>query len=735
MEPWQRSGALQILIDQALELARTLPRAEAETVYRELLQVSPGNPAILQALAALHEPAPQESAPPPEALDEIVSLYAAGRFPEALAQTNALLTGYPHSEVLHNIAGALYAALAQFHEAIAHYDQALALAPDYFEALNNRGIALMASRRLPEAVDSFDRAIGFNPDYAEAHMNRGIALTKLGFMEDALTSADAAIRLNPGLAEAYNNRGNTLMGLHRADEALADFDRAIALRPNFGDAFVNRGNALKTLKRPDEAVASYDQALAFVPALVAAWSNKGSVLKDMKRLDEALASHQQALRLNPGSALAMSEVRTLKAHMCLWDEDNRPALLGTGDDAVPPFYMLRLDDDPAHQLQAARAWSAARYGPDRHPAFPPRERKGRIRIGYFSADFREHAVMYLIARLFELHDRERFEIHAFSYGAAARDDMRQRLVSAVDEFHQVDHLGDEAISKLARSLDIDIAVDLMGHTENTRMGIFAHRAAPAQVNYLGYPGTSGAEFIDHIIADPIVIPQAQCAHYSENVLYLPHCYQPNDNQRAIADRMFTRAEAGLPEDAFVFACFNASYKITMQEFDIWMRLLGQVPGSVLWLYRSNRWAEDNLRNEAEKRGIDARRLVFADGLPVEQHLARQHLADLFLDTFAVNAHTTASDALWGGLPVLTCMGQSFAARVAGSLLYAVGLPELVTQTREDYEALALDLATNPQRLANLRARLAANRLTAPLFDTEGHVRAIEQLYEQIALLP
>ncbi|MET0375049.1 MAG: hypothetical protein ABW128_12445, partial [Rhizorhabdus sp.] len=363
------------------------------------------------------------------------------------------------------------------------------------------------------------------------------------------------------------------------------------------------------------------------------------------------------------------------------------------------------------------------------PPLPrPPHMTGRLRIGYFSADFHDHATMYLMARLFELHDRDRFAVHAYSYGPDQDDAMRRRLRGAVEEFRDIRHLGDRDVAELARRDAIDIAIDLKGYTNGTRSGIFAFRPAPVQISYLGYAGTMGADFIDYIVADPVVIPPRLRDAYSEKIISLPHSYMANDDRRPIADRPVTRADMGLPEHAFVFACFNNSYKISAELFDIWMRLLGKVEGSVLWLLRANRWTQANLAREAARRGIDPARLVFADKLAQAEHLARQHLADLFLDTFAFNAHTTASDALWGGLPVVTKLGESFSARVAGSLLSGVGLPELITHSAQDYERLAFELTTDRDRLAGIRAKLAAQRLTAPLFDSARFTRHIEQGY-------
>ena len=397
-----------------------------------------------------------------------------------------------------------------------------------------------------------------------------------------------------------------------------------------------------------------------------------------------------------------------------------------------PFAVLGLIDDSALQRRATETWISDMY-PASH-ALPPLSicrRHERIRIGYYSADFQAHATTHLMAGLFERHDRRRFELLAFSYGPDERDDMRKRLAGAFDQFLEVRTKSDIDIARISRELGIDIAVDLKGFTQDARTGIFSYRAAPIQVSYLGYPGTIGAPYIDYLIADHTLIPPESHQQYSEKIVYLPHSYQVNDRKRPIADKVFARAELGLPPTGFVFCCFNNNYKITPDMFDSWMRILGQVAGSVLWLLEDNSTAANNLRREAQTRDVDAERLIFARRMPMPEHLARHRAADLFIDTLPYNAHTTASDALWVGLPVLTRIGQSFAARVAASLLNAAGLPELIATTQEQYEAKAVELAGTPGQLAELKERLHRNRLTMPLFDTEQFAVHLENAYTQM----
>jgi predicted O-linked N-acetylglucosamine transferase (SPINDLY family) len=725
---------MKMSVDQAFRKARTLAangdQGEAERLLRDVIERFPGNRKAQAELEALL--APKLENPPEETMASLVALYSQGRWKQGADWAETLVQQFPHGEVLHNIAGALNARLGRFERAVALYDIAVTLAPDYFEALNNRGNALRDLGRLTDALASFDAALALHPAYEESHMNRGITLAAMKRHDEALASYGKAIQLNPARAESYNNRGNALQALNRPDDALADFDKATALNPAFTDAFVNRGNTLKALNRLEDALASYDSALTLQPGSAEAWNNRGVTLKFLKRPDEARQSFEKALELKPGYAMALAETLYMKAHLCDWTGIARGeelAQLALAGQVVPPFYMLPIDDDPARQLVYAQNWAKERYGVGRPATFKPRKPGAKIKIGYFSADFHNHATMCLMIRLLELHDKGRFEIHAFSYGPDSDDPMRKRVLAAVDDFHEVAKLSDQQIAELSRAQGIDIAIDLKGFTETSRSGIFAHRPAPVAVNYLGFPSTMGADFIDHIIADRVIVPEADQRHYAEKLAWLPNSYQVNDSDRAVSGKVFRRADLGLPELGFVFCSFNNNYKITPAEFDIWMRLLGKVEGSVLWLLQDNEWAAANLKREAAARGIDPARLIFAERAPNAEHLARQRCADLFLDTFKVNAHTTASDALWAGLPIVTKLGNSFVARVAGSLLHAIGLPELVTETNEAYEALALDLATNPAKLTAIREKLAANRLTTPLFDTARYTSDFETLLE------
>lgn len=621
-------------------------------------------------------------------------------------------------------------------EAIMAYTRALTIKPDYAEAHNNLGVALQEQGKLAEAVVAYTQALAINPELAEAHNNLGNALKQQGKPGEAAVAYVRALAVNPNNAKARQNLGVALQDQGRLDEAVLAFTQALAINPDFAEAHNNLGNALTAQGKLDDAILAYTRALTIKPDYAEAYNNLGVALQDQGRLDEAVLAYARALEIKPDYNAARAQKFHQQAHMCDWSYLGAfsavAETLGIVGEATSTLGLLAAEDHPSRHRARSENWAReklkqAAIKPIPRPASPAQ----KIKVGYFSADFHDHATMYLMAGVFRNHDKQNFEIYAYSYGADRGGQLREQLIKDVHCFTDVREMSDAAIADLARGHGLDIAVDLKGYTANARTRPFVHGLAPIQINYLGYPGTMGAPFIDYIIGDKQVIPPAQREHYSEKVVYLPNSYQANDNTRAVADAAPTRREAGLPADAFVFCCFNNSFKISPAEFDIWMRLLHQVPGSVLWLLKANPWAENNLREEAHKRGVDPERLVFAARAPQAEHLARQRLADLFLDTFNFNAHTTASDALWVGLPVLTKQGQGFAARVASSLLKAIDVPELITQSEEEYERLALELARQPERLSAIRRKLADNRLSTPLFDTELFTRHIEAAYRAV----
>ncbi len=656
------------------------------------------------------------------------------RFEEALVSYDRAISLKPdYAEAYYNRGTALKD-LKRPADLLASYDRAIALKPDYADAYNNRGNVLSDLRRFADAVVSYDQAIAVKPGYAEAYCNRGNALLDLKRPADALASYDMAIASNPDFTEAYNNRGKALLDLKRSEEALASYDRAIALKPDFIEAYCNRGAALKDLKRSEEALASYDRAIGLKPNYADAYKNRGNALRDLKRHPEALASYDRAIALKPDLAEVEGLRLHTKMHLCDWSNfENECAHLisavRNGKENTQPFPFLALPSSSDDQLQCARLYIANKHPPSDKPIWRgERYNHDRIRVAYASADFRQHAVSSLIAGMFECHDKSRFDITAISFGPDDSSEMRQRLKAAFEHFIDAKIYSDNKISNLIKEQEIDILIDLMGFTADSRTGLFARRPAPIQVNYLGYPGTMGAQYIDYIIADRIVIPEDQQDFYAEKVVYLPNSFQPTDRNRRIADKIFTRAEVGLPQEGFVFCCFNSNYKITPGVYDSWMRILNHVDDSILWLVAQSPTVERNLRNEAVARGVNAERLIFAPLMSLPEHQARLRLADLFLDTLPYNAGTTASDMLWAGLPILTRTGDTFVGRMAASVLNAIHLPELITTTLETYEQKAIDLATYPEKMASIKHKLTENRLTTPLFDTKRFTKHIEAAY-------
>ncbi|HEX4193534.1 MAG TPA: tetratricopeptide repeat protein, partial [Stellaceae bacterium] len=604
-----------------------------------------------------------------------------------------------------------------------------ALDPRIAEVQNLRGMAQAALGHLNDAADSFAAAAALMPDPSGALYNRGNILFTLGRFEEALISYDAALARAADDEIIINNRGNTLRALNRAADALAAYDRAIALEPSFAGAHNNRGIALQMLGRFDEALESFDRAIKLDPNDAEIRYNRGVALTGMKRFKDALACHQATLRLQPSHADAAGVAFGLAAILCDWqDWEPRAADIEArirGGRAIAPLVVLGFSDDPGLQAQAARnvvkALSPIVAAP--LPAYPAHQ---RIRLAYLSADFRNHVVGHTLADLFERIDRQRFELWGVSLAPAPDSAIRQRLIAAFDHFIDASALSNRAAAMLLREQEIDIAIDLMGHTENARLGIFAHRAAPVQINQFGYPGTDGADFIDYIIGDRIATPETLAGDFNERIVALPHCYLPNAAMPLPSERPDRRA-FGLPDEGFVFCNFNASQKITPAMFAIWMRLLAQTEPSVLWLYAGEE-SQPNLRRAAEQHRIDPQRLIFAPPLERALHLARLGAADLFLDTLPYGAHNTATETLWAGVPLITCTGSSMAARVATSVLAAAGLPELATPSLAAYEALALSLAREPDRLAALRAKLTAARDGSALFDLPRYCRHLEAAY-------
>lgn len=766
---WRVMGkGLETLFLKARSAERRGDRLEARALYQSILSEFPHNKRALQALRHIDATTVSSSQGRHDStrqmLSELTGLYHARQFGDLVRQGEALRTDHPSSAGLEQLLGAAYAGMGNFAQAELAFGRWLEIAPADPQAAYNLGVALQEQGALDRAVKAYRRTLTIKPDHVDALFNVGLALHGLSQLDGAIEAYRQALTLAPDHVAACYNLGNALKDGSRMVEAIASYDRALSIEPRHGSSHNNRGVALQQLKRPEEAIEAYRQALAVDPDHIDAWNNLGNALRETGRLDEAIEAYGEAIRRNPAFAAAhnnlgnayrdcgdipraiaayedalaakpgWSNVLAQKLHqqaqICDWsafDEFVGVAdRLGISSGAVPPFTLLNFEDAPERQLARSRLWALETYATGAIVPAQLRQPTSKIRVGYFSADFHNHATMYLMIGLFRAHNRAQFEIHVYSYGMIDGGPMREELIRYVDSFTDVASLSDVETARLARRDQLDIAVDLKGYTLQNRTGLFRHRPAPIQISFLGYPGSLGADFMDYIVADSIVIPGEDCDFYTEKVIFLPHSYQPNDDRRPIPTTQTTRVDHGLPEGRFVFCCFNNVYKIAPVEFDIWMRLLRKVEGSVLWLLGSNRFAEENLRSEAANRGVDSDRIIFADMCPPHEHLGRHCHADLFLDTFNYNAHTTASDALWAGLPVVTKAGRQFAARVGASLVTAAGLPQLVTHTADQYEQLALELSLSPNRLDDIRRQLGRNRLKVPLFDTPlfaGHIEA------------
>ena len=755
--------------------------AEAVDVYDRALAIDPRLPEALNnrgmALRGLNRPAAaimsfdRALAIRPDYAEahfnRAALLAALGRYDEAVAGYDQMIAALPENFVAHRGRGRALQAQQKFEAALLSYARAMILRPDDLEIRHDRGVALNALGRHREALGELDRVLAQQPDNGAVLAQRGIALAEVGRYPEAEVALARAISLRPDDDAALDSRGVALQGLDLPAEALACHDRALAIKPANPAALNNRGHALLALGRYAEALESYDRALAFSSAGARVLINRGIALRALGQHQEALECFNAALLLAPNDARAHchrgdalmalgnyaaafeSYERTLVLRMPLAAALDRLALcvaklcdwprtaeiahqleihIRDGTAVISPLTLLHYDGTLAQQLACARRHVRDRLPPMSAPfVVAPARKHDKLRVAYLSANFNRGAPASLVADLFERHDRAKFEITGISFGAADDATARTRTVSAFDAFHDMRALTDRAIAQRLRDLEIDIAVDLMGHRGDARPGILASRPAPIQVSYLGHPGTMGADFIDYVIADAVVVPPGEDTFYAEKVVRLPDCYQVNDAKRVIAEATPTRKQVGLPDKGFVFASFNGG-NISAPVFDAWMGLLTRIEGSVLWLSEVSDGTKFNLHQHAAARGADPARLIFAPRIGEAEHLARHRLADLFLDTFPCSTQTAASDALWAGLPVLTCRGSTFAGRVAASQLQSIGLTELVTSSLADYTALALWLAEDPDILAEIRKRLAENRSSRPLFDTDLTRHHLEEAY-------
>ncbi len=739
------------LLTRAQALHREGRAAAAREIYEEVLRSDPDQYDALNAMGMLAGQANQSEAAlqfferaiairpqDPGAHANRGNALRQLRRPEAaLASFETALSLNSANPIVYYSRAEAQRDLGRDEAALSDYDRAVALDSGFVQAQYRRALHLLEMGRMSAALLAFDETLRIAPGLADAHAYRGLVLFHLRRFAEAVASYDRAIAIRPDQAGTHLFRGNALKELNRLDDAVQSYDRAIAAHPDYAEAYINRGIALAALGRVAEALASYDRAIALKPDAALAYFNRGYLLRTIDRFDAAARDYRIAADLAPNLEFLPGARLEVSMQTCDWsDLDALVAEItaGVANDrpVTHPANLLAAVDSPSLQLAAARIWVRHCCPPDASlgPIAAGR-RSGRLRVGYFSADFREHPLSRLVADLIETHDRERFEVIGFAFGPSVGDEARARLARGFERFFDVEEKSNLEIAALARSLAIDIAVDLGGYTYNSRSGIFALRAAPLQVNYLGYLGTLGAPYIDYLVGDRNVVTAASEPFFAEKIIYMPDSFQVNDRGRRAADRVFTRAELGLPAAGCVFCCFNTSYKIQPETFASWMRILRRARSAALLLVGGDAAIEKNLLAHAADHGVDTRRLIFAARLPIPEYLARYRSADLFLDTLPYNAGATASDALWAGLPVLTLAGAAFASRVAVSLLKAMSLPELAATTRQEYEDIAVELATNTRRLTEVKGKLARNRLTSPLFDTVRYARNLEKAYVAI----
>ncbi len=665
-------------------------------------------------------------------INQAFKFHSQGNITEAVKLYQYFISqGFNDHRVFSNFGGILKD-LGKLQEAELSQRKAIEIKPDFAEAHSNLGNILNDLGKLQEAELSQRKAIELKPSFAEAHYNLGNILKDLDKLQEAEKSFRKVIEIKPDFANAHLNLGTIFRDLGKLKEAEKSFRKVIEIKPDFAEAHSNLGNILKDLDKLQEAELSYRKAIEIKPNYAMAYHNLGNILKDVGKFYDAINHYKKAIKLNNKLSIAKSSLIESKGIICDWGnkdtETNWLDKLGIEGSSVNPMGLFCIEDNPLKQLKRAKKLYKETYFKKSKPLANFKNKK--IHIGYFSADFRAHPMMFLMGSMFKLHDKSKFQIYLYSF--VREEDKYTKL--ARDSgciFRDIKELNDIEAVELARSDQLDIAIDRMGYVKGSRMNIFSYRVAPIQIHYLAYPGTLGSDNIDYLIADNIIIPKGYEKFYNEKIIRMPSCYQCNDDKKEICNEPISRKEFNLPDKGFVFTCFNANKKITPNEFDIWMRLLRQIQGSVLWLYQSNKYSSENLIKEAEKRDVDSNRLIFANSLPLEKHLARHTLGDLALDTFNYNGHTTTSDALWAGLPVITKIGESFAARVSASILTSMGIPELITNSEEEYEEKAINIAQNPDEIIRLKSKLAKLKKTSQLYSSELFTRSLEDKFMKL----
>ncbi|WP_068086100.1 tetratricopeptide repeat protein [Polycladidibacter stylochi] len=759
-------------VDQNLRKAKSAIKKQQYDIaaghYREILNKFPNNQRALTGLLEIEKQAPTE-----DVMDSLYSLYKANQFNEVITAAASHYDTHNKSWELNYLFAATKSLLQQWEEAEDYLETAYRYSPTNARILKHYAQTAHYNGKYRKALQLMQKLVAIEPQNLQNLLDLAIKQLSLGERSAAITTLQAAAQIirdadftrldfeEISETELVNNIQKVIEEYEKdrdyqfeqylqinnfynkfgdKQRALAILEKAQKLQPENATVYSKIAEHYNSIDDLQQAGTYFEKAIQLGSQDLFTLKTASEFLFDLGEFEKSAQLAARSLNIQPNDLNANSLLISSLTHTCDWSLENQLDKLvdssskdqGNSKSSINPFSTLRFTDKADKQLLISKKYYQFNYLDNSREANElTTPVNGKIKVGYYSCDFYDHATMHLIAQLFELHDKQHFEIHIFSYGKQVDDHVSRKLKQNTQHYHDISRMNNVDIAALSDKLGINIAIDLKGYTHNSRFEIFAHRVAPIQISYLGYPGTTGAPFMDYMIADPVTIPSGYDQFYSEKIIYMPNSYQVNDNQRSIADNPTSRAQHNLPEDTFVFCCFNNSYKISPHEFTIWMQLVKQVEGSVLWLYQANEAAEKNLQKEAQKHGVSTDRLIFAPKMPQSEHLERQKHADLFLDTFNVNAHTTASDALWGGLPVITKAGESFAARVAASLLTAIGLPELITHSQEEYAALALHLATHPEELRAIKQKLQQNRHTAPLYDSEGFTRHLERAFEEV----
>ena len=670
---------------------------------------------------------------------EVINLYAVllfqkKNYKEAITFFNKAIKINPgRPDLYNNLSIALFQE-KKYKEAIISWDNAIKIKPDYAEAFFNKGNVYSIIKDYKNSIKNFEEAIKIKKNYKEAFSNLGNVYVEMKDYERALEKFNLSTQISPINPIEYNNIGNIYFELKNFKKALENFDKALSVDTNFALSYYNKAKTYKEINQNEKAVTNYEKAISLNKNFSEAYKNLGNVYLDLKILDKSIYNHQQAININPNISFLEGTILQSKCGICDWENfsENKSLLkknILSGKKSSNPFSTLLIYDSPHLHKKSSKIFFESEYNKNSFKEIIkelPSNKK--VHIGYYSSDFHNHATMYLMANLFELHDKSKFQIYAFSFGQDDNSEIRNRVSKTFDKFLDVRLKTDEQIVEMSRELKIDIAVDLKGFTLNNRFGIFVKRCAPLQISYLGYPGTLASDSIDYLVADKTLIPDENKKFYSEKIIYMPNTYQVNDSTLKVSEKKFERKDLGLPEKGIVFCSFNQSYKILPDMFKIWTQIIKKVENSVLWLMTDNEITEKNLKNEFIKNDIKENRLIFASRMHHREHLSRLKLADIFLDTFPYNAHTTASDALRVGIPVVTLKGQSFASRVASSLLNCLDLNELTTDNENEYQKVAIKLAENNSLLQEIKRKINSNISTKPLFDTKLFTQHLEKAY-------